>query len=566
MTTLLRFRLPWAHSRQKVSVCRRTGAAAVLSLLAVAASALLPASPAAAQGASSALQTPLAVLWKYSGVGYGNNPAAPIYSNGTIYYASGKILYAVDAKQGALKWRFPADSTSTLADAVIAAPMLSGGTLFVGALDGLYAFDANAGTKKWFINIPGGVTNTPVVVGSAVYVTGQNNRLYAANAANGDFLPGVWSVKGREGVDMGGDVIAGVTAADGFLYYVTGNQILHKIDLSSGVQRYANRVEGDVRSALPAVTGETFYLVTGSTLSKYRTNGVRLWPLRLYNDAVAPPATDSAGNVYVVTVDRYIYAINPVGRSIWKKAVRVDEEVLTAPIVSDGLLIVATSLGGVNAFDTTTGDLKWSYTLSPGGTNPSYLPTQTNVAATPLVADGSLYVLSDDGSLTAFRHDAPDSQPPAITQLLPEAGDYLNGRPPFHISAKVSDPGSGINVSTLHVKLDGKDLPRRILGVDAGDKEGFAWDPNDGTIEYYTQESSAGKGSNLTDGHHNVTISVQDWMGNAATKSWSFVIDDTIPRRAVKKTTPGGGSSGSGGKFGSRGTSGGAGTGKGPGD
>ncbi len=565
MMTLPRIRFSWAHPRRQKTFSRGAVAAvAALSFLSIAGT-TLTVRPAVAQGSSSAVQTPMAVLWKYNGLGYSNNPAAPIYADGTIYYASGKILYAVDARQGALKWRFPADSASTLSEAVIAAPVIAGDTLYVGALDGLYAFDAAAGTKKWYINIPGGVTNSPVVVGKTVFAAGQNNRLYAANTATGDFIPGVWSMKGKEGVDMGGDVIAGMTAADGYLYYVTGNQVLHKVDLSSGVQRYANRVEGDIRAALPAVTGETFYLITGSTLSKYRTNGVRLWPLRLPNDAVAPPATDAAGNVYVVTADRYVYAINPSGGSLWRKSVRVDEEVLTAPVVVDNLLIVATALGGVNAFDTATGALKWSYILTPSGTNASYLPTVTNVAATPLVADGSLYILSDDGSLTAFRHDAPDSQPPTITQMVPEPGDALNGRPPFHISARVGDVGSGIDISSLHVKLDGKDLPRRIQGVDAGDKEGFSWDPNDGSVEYYTQESGAGRGSSLVDGHHSVSISVKDWMGNLATKTWSFVIDDTVPRRAMKRANSANGGSKSGTKGGSRGPGGAGATPGGPG-
>jgi outer membrane protein assembly factor BamB len=539
MMTLPRIRLPWAQSRHNVPLSRRRagGAVAALALL-LSACAALPARRAAAQ--STTLDAPMAVLWKYTSVGYGNNPAAPVYADGSIYYASGKTIFAVDAKQGSLKWRFPTDAATTLPSTVIAAPTVAGDTVYVSALDGLYAFGAADGTKKWFISIPNGVAYSPIFFNNAVYAVGQNNRLYAADPKTGDFLGGIWSVKGKAGIDLGGDVTSGVSFSNGFIYYVTGNQVLHAIDLTSGALRYANRIQGDIRTALPVLTGETFYLATGSTLSKYRTNGLLVWPLRLYSDAVAPPTVDAAGNAYIVTVDRYVYAINPQARSIWKKAVRVDEEVLAAPLIADNLLIVTSTRGGVNAFDLATGDLKWSYIMAPSATSPSYVPLVTNIGSTPIAVNGTLFVLSDDGSLTAFRHDAPDSLPPTITRMVPEQGDYINGRPPFHISAKVSDAGSGVNVSTLHLQLDGREIPRRPVGQETSEKDGFVWDSNEGIVDYFTQETDAGRGSNLSDGHHVVTISVKDWMGNAATKSWTFMVDDTIPRRAIKRSnTPG---------------------------
>lgn len=565
MMTLLRIRLPWAQSRRNLLPSRRRagGAVAALALL-LSAWAALPARIAAAQTMGSAVEAPMAVLWKYTSVGYGNNPAAPVYADGTIYYASGKVVFAVDAKQGALKWRFPADSATTLAATVITAPTVAGDTVYVSALDGLYAFGTADGMKKWFINIPNGVAYSPIVFKDAVYVVGQNNRLYAADTKTGDLLPGIWSIKGRAGLDMGGDATSGVSFSNGFIYYVTGNQVLHAIDLTSGALRYSSRIQGDVRIALPVVTGETFYLATGSTLSKYRTNGLLIWPLRLYSDAAAPPTVDAAGNAYVVTVDRYVYAINAQSRSIWKKAVRVDEEVLASPLIADNLLIVTTARGGVNAFDLATGDLKWSYIMAPSATSPNYLPLITNIGSTPIAVGGTLFVLSDDGSLTAFRHDAPDSLPPTITRVVPEQGDYINGRPPFHISAKVSDAGSGVDVSTLHLQLDGKEIPRRPLGTETSEKDGFVWESNEGIIDYFTQESDAGRGSNLSDGHHSVTISVKDWMGNAATKTWTFVVDDTIPRRAIKRSnTQGNGPGSSGGKGGGPGAGGSSGPGGG---
>ena len=53
-------------------------------------------------------------------------------------------------------------------------------------------------------------------------------------------------------------------------------------------------------------------------------------------------------------------------------------------------------------------------------------------------------------------------------------------------------------------------------------------------------------------------------MGNAATKTWTFVVDDTIPRRAIKRSnTQGNGPGSSGGKGGGPGAGGSSGPGGG---
>src|SRR5205814_3606778 len=61
--------------------------------------------------------------------------------------------------------------------------------------------------------------------------------------------------------------------------------------------------------------------------------------------------------------------------------------------------------------------------------------------------------------------------------------------------------------------------------------------------------SDLSRSSTLTDGHHTVTVSVGDWMGNVATKTWTFYVDDTILQKTRRpaNTGPGLGGTGSGG-------------------
>jgi hypothetical protein len=173
-----------------------------------------------------------------------------------------------------------------------------------------------------------------------------------------------------------------------------------------------------------------------------------------------------------------------------------------------------------------------------------------------------MYTLSDDGSLTAFNHDAVDNDPPVIDKLEPENGAYINGRPPLHLSAHIVDEGSGLDLSTLTMKLDEQPLPRKsedTFSSSAADN-GFSYRNDSHTVEYTTIENDSGKSATLADGHHTVTVSVKDWKGNQLNKTWTFVTDETIKRVQKSNTNAPGGLGGAGG--GKPGGLGGAGGGK----
>ncbi len=325
---------------------------------------------------------------------------------------------------------------------------------------------------------------------------------------------------------------------------------MHAIDLGTGLQRWYGRPGSVDSTSVPVVTGESVIIANGNFLSSWRSiTGQKRWSVTLNSNAVVPPAVDSEGNTYVVTDDKEIYAINTRGRGIWPRAASVDYVPLAAPTIADGLLIVPTANGGIYAFETATGNLKWHYLLSPTSTNINRLPAKINVGASPVAANGVLYVVSDDGALTAFRHDAPDTLPPIVHALDPEPGEYLSGRAPFHIGAKIADEGSGLDLSTLKFQLDGRNIPQYARGEEVSGKEGFLFELDTYSLFYDTHETE-GRSSALRDGHHTATVSVKDWKGNQVSKTWLFTVDDTIPRKAKRpaRPTPGGGPGGGGGK------------------
>jgi outer membrane protein assembly factor BamB len=513
--------------------CALLGALALTggSLLAV--SPTRAAEPGAARKSPANFTVPMAVLWQFTGNIFPNNPSAPIVTEDTAYFASGNRVYAVSLQTGAQKWRYPTENQ--LPTYIQTSPLLVKDTLYVGAGDGLYAVDAATGKMKWLYAVKGGVVTSPQIVNGTLFFSSADGRFYGVDAASGDVNKnGPWYRDNKPGVPIGADLGADYAVANGVAYYVTTNQLMVAVDLATASPRWRQRLDFLTPNAQPVISGESLYLATTNTLSSWRTsNGSRRWVAPLPNDAAAPPAVDADGNVYVITTDRYIYSVDPRGRGRWKQPPQLISGVITAPIVVGNLLIVGTAGGGLYAYDTTLGTLKWSYALEPHSTNANAIPSAVNIATPPVVSGDTLYVLSDDGTLTAFRHDAPDMLPPTITIVEPQLGDYLNGRPPFHIAAKITDDGSGVNFDTLTLMLDNTKIPRRPLGETAlSDKPGYVYNPDTNTITYVTEENEAGKSNALADGHHTITISVKDWMGNTATKSWLFTVDDTIPRRA----------------------------------
>ncbi len=532
------------------------GLLAVLSLVIASQAAFAkspePAKPAAHAHRAGMVGAPLAVNWKFTGTHFANNPAGLCISGDSGYFATGNRVFAIALSNGSMKWRYPTEGV--LPVLIQTTPTYDNGTLYFGAGDGLYALDTQTGKMKWHYFLKSSVSTSPVVVGETVYFSSDGGRFYAVNTSDGVALKGIWSKGARAGVDVGADITADFIINDGMMYYITSDQIMHSASIASGTQKWARRLDGDSHTS-PVLNGESIYMSVGNSLSSWRAiNGSRQWIVQLPASPVTAPAVDENGTSYVVTADRSVYAVDIRGRGVWKHAPVLDFEVIANPVVSNKLLIIGTTQGGVYALDTATGALKWNYIIHPSGTFASTIPQSSDVITSPIIDGNTVYVLTDDGTVTAFSHEISDGQPPIITVFEPKLGEALSGRPPFHISARVKDEGSGVNLSTLSIKLDDMLLPRRKTSEDLSDTPGFYYNPDNDSIDYATVENEGGSNYGLKDGHHTITISVSDWAGNSINKSWTFFTDDTLPK---KKRGPNNGRNGGRGGIGGGGLGGG---------
>jgi len=144
--------------------------------------------------------------------------------------------------------------------------------------------------------------------------------------------------------------------------------------------------------------------------------------------------------------------------------------------------------------------------------------TASNISYTPGIplTDGIhnvyLEVRDNPGNLAiAMWSFTIDTNPPAITNLQPPDISTTNDDTPI-ISANYSDP-SGINLSSILLTIDSIDVTASATVMVSGVS--------------YTPVTA------LSDGFHTVYLEVKDAVGNLATASWSFDVDNTPPLTTI---------------------------------
>ena len=131
----------------------------------------------------------------------------------------------------------------------------------------------------------------------------------------------------------------------------------------------------------------------------------------------------------------------------------------------------------------------------------------TNTAGTVGTADGS--------SIAGLRLVVKERVAPVITILSPSSGAYVtNSKQPVVFTVVDETGGSGVNLSSLVVKLDGTAVASNTITTTA---------ITNGYSVTYTPASA------VSDGRHTVTVDVKDNDGNAAAQKATAFTIDTVP-------------------------------------
>ncbi len=472
---------------------------------------------------------PLSVDWQYTSKMSPYNPCSPAVSGDTVYFISASRVYALNKKTGALEWKYPADAPLTAG--IHTTPAIGDTMIYFGADNGkLYALRKDTGAEVWIFDTHSSIGCSPILYQGVLYFGNETGNFYAVDAKTGD------QVKSWLGFKANDEIQGSPCITDDMIFAISLDQVVHAANLATGRETWRYRLSDSVQGINLLAQGDFIYVPSGSRLHcLFARSGASKWTQLLPDDIAASPAISAQG-IYVVSDNHTVYAFNPTtGQVLWKKWPKVKYDVIAPPTICGNLLFVGTIQGLLYAIDTQTGAIKWIYDIAPSTPNPDYIPDYANVGAAPVADGSSLYVLTDDGTLTKFSNSALDTTPPVISDVVPEIGWIINGTPPVHFQAKIEDVGSGVNPDSIHFTIDGDTIPRKPerdqYTDQPSDKPGYTYDPSTCLLEYETvAPTDASAVHPMTNGRHVITLSVADWRGNVATKTWSFTVDNSIAK------------------------------------
>ena len=210
-------------------------------------------------------------LWDF----FLSSPVVDPNNGGTLYFGSSDgNLYAVNAGNGDLKWKFKTDGI------IHTSPALYHGTVFFGSWDTyLYAVDAQTGKEKWkfktkeqpVYHVLEGIQSSPTVSDSLVYFGARDGFFYALSINTGALA---WNFPADNSW-----VLTTAAIKDSTVYFGTSDTYLMlALDARTGKKKYSMKAKGYLYSS-PAIAGETIYYgdFTGNLYALDLNSGGKSW-------------------------------------------------------------------------------------------------------------------------------------------------------------------------------------------------------------------------------------------------------------------------------------------------
>jgi outer membrane protein assembly factor BamB len=360
-----------------------------------------PGGNAAKSMGNPALAPSLARAWQVSIAGSTTKArlaAGPVVAAGRVYAIDIEaVVHAFSAVNGAKVW-----STALGADSKAQSSLFGGGVSFDGgkiyATTGTgdtAALDAATGAVLWKKHPGGPLRGAPTISNGHVYVVSQDNQLFALNQDTGETVwneaatlesSGVFGVAAPAAAQ--GTVVAGFSSGELNAYrYENGRSVwqdaLSRTSISTAVGSLSD-IDAD-----PVIEGGRVYAVGqgGRMVALELTTGQRLWELNVAGISTPWVAGDW---LFVVTDEGKLMWLTPLQRYRGDKQ-KNGTVSWSGPVLAGDRLILASSQGEMVTISPTDGKLLSTSKLG------------APVSLTPIVANQTLYILDNDGHLTARR-------------------------------------------------------------------------------------------------------------------------------------------------------------------
>lgn len=337
--------------------------------------------------------------------------AAPIVAEGKIFAVDvGAVLHAFDSTSGAKLWSVQLGNGE--ADKAERRSLFGGGVSYENgilyATTGLGDVEARAagdGKRIWKVRPSGPLRGAPGVALGNVFVMTQDNQLITLSASDGSVvwteaasveLAGVFGTAAPAIAQ--GTVVAGFSSGELNAYrYENGRALwgdaLSRTSISTSVAALA-----DVDANPVIDRGRVFAIGQGGRMvSMELVTGQRLWEIN-----VAGISTPWVSGEWLFVIDdqaRLLCIARASGKVRWisqlprwgKAKSKKNPISWTGPLLAGDRLILASSRGDLINVSPLEGAIQTTTRVGAG------------VTLSPIIANNTLYILDDDGHLTAWR-------------------------------------------------------------------------------------------------------------------------------------------------------------------
>lgn len=351
-------------------------------------------------------------LWRAdAGVGSGSRNrllGEPVVADGRVYTVDAEAqVSAFDAETGRRIWQVSLAPRHESGNAILGGGVAyDGGRVFVTTgFAQVVALDAATGEEQWRTRVTSPVRASPTVNGGRVFVVTLDNKGMALATDDGRIL---WT---HAGVEETASLLGGAAPAvdNGMVVMAYSSGELMALRDDTGAPLWSDAILGarrtdaaaslaDIR-ARPVIDNNRLFVVghSGLLVGIDLRTGDRAWELEL---AGLQQPWIAGGVLYAISIQNDLVAVeSQTGRILWvlelaswenpeKRSGRI---VWAGPTLASDRLIVTGSHGVALSVSPYTGEVLGRVNLPHG------------ISLAPAVADGTLYFLTDDADLIAFR-------------------------------------------------------------------------------------------------------------------------------------------------------------------
>jgi outer membrane protein assembly factor BamB len=333
--------------------------------------------------------------------------AQPVTADGVIYTMdSDAVVSAFDMATGGRRWRFDTKNDEDDSTNIGGGLSFDQGTLYtVNGLAEVVALDVSSGTPRWRKSIGAPGRSAPTVADGRIFLSTIEDRLLALATDDGRQL---WTYQAANFVTgvLGqpapaystGLVLAGFNSGELVAVRAETGSVAWGDNLASGATHGSLSDFSAIRGLPVIAEGRAYAIGIGGLLVGFDLpSGRRLWQ----RDVGGADSPWAAGPwLFVISLDQRMWAVNREdGRVAWATDLpRWDNPdkkkgpiTWFGPLLAGDRLVVAGTNGEALAVSPYTGEILGRQTLSGAA------------SLGPIVADGTVFVVSDDGRLLALR-------------------------------------------------------------------------------------------------------------------------------------------------------------------